>query len=58
MAIHGDWAINVAFEAAGTFRYASTRKGVGGMETMLLEVSVIGQFAQHGRPARSEETST
>lgn len=58
MAVNGDWAINVVFEDDGTFRCASTRKGVGGLETALLEGSVIGQFAQHGRPVGSSEENT
>jgi hypothetical protein len=58
MAVNGDWAINVVFGDDGAFRCASTRKGVGSPEVALLENSVIRQFAQHGRPVSSEETST
>lgn len=42
----------VAFNEDGTFRAASIRQGLEGLALSLMKQEVLGQLAQHGRPAQ------
>jgi len=57
LAQRGPRQVIVTFAPDGSFRHASTQKGLNGLAEFLLEGSVVTALAQYGsqRPVSSEE---